>query len=880
MITAVIGNPIGSPVVGKAVGTIATTVKQYMDAYDDHFVPNFPSQKLWKYANKRPVRRADVQRLLTQIYTAEREKGWPLFGVDQLVLTGHDRTARQAELSDTTIETEIGSLPHVNLLFEGLSVDQRNDLELAMQIRTDLDLRFAPGGRTSETVAFASEICSGLNHAGFGAVTELLLQANAYRPNDVMPKQAILDPTSDKYVELFQRAYFARYNEITTGVRTTITYVKTGGDSGGASKSTTANGSRPGAYEGMKLGWIWDRNMDSNTIVRTMGDVQRVIQDMVDTMPRMERDEQSKKWGRVGRLFFTNNPLTQQKIIVTLPKRTTPNQAYPQGKQAALGEAGYSEAADSTDGDMIAIGWGVLEAMMSGIARHAWGDPLYPSRFMPQSFLDGFFGGIPRIINLPHISEDLMQALAQAAQAAALGYEPILVMSEGEYTKLREWFSQQENLVAKRRWAEGNSIGQIGFSLLYQLLNFWGPLSVYERSPQVNRARYYVLGVLGVINVFVTPLLMMTGFIAFAGILLIFWSIVIIANQVITLNGLAAAIHERGFWAGASVWLSERLRDVILFGPLVFLESIGELSGMTKEEYLEFVFRISGGASTRYTINYWQDVLEGDIPDTIDKHTFSQAAHIYRWTFMVGFVGTIWNVTAIWVLGLLNVGMLYPTLLFTLGVMISPYVFQSFKGPTERFRTFKRAWPVLAGFLFGVLIIALIALGGSELELQRLLPLALQPLLPRMAWFPNATFLFAATALLSLLIPGRVILVKIGKFYSNPPAVKHDVIKREQTKHNKYVLLFWAFIALGTLVGVSLRTNPIVGLFVASPFLYKWIDMLVRRPWAEGSDAAILRNPTYWKAISSPFRHRNDRRAHLVRLGPGARVVFGARDRL
>jgi hypothetical protein len=365
----------------------------------------------------------------------------------------------------------------------------------------------------------------------------------------------------------------------------------------------------------------------------------------------------------------------------------------------------------------------------------AFSDPRYPYRWAPDaSPIQASFGGYHGFKNLPHVSEDYIQILMAALSLISLGMEPRLAVSTAMYYKLREHSRETEMPAARPRWSGGGEPGQGGGDIIVQRSQALGPQSFFSRTMQRNRGRFYITAPFGMLNIIFTPILILSGYTSFAGILLLFWFIGGVANQVLTLNGWALEIKNKGFWGGSAAWLSTRFRDLILFGPLTFIELYGVLDANIKGEAYAFRFVLSGGAAM-------DDYTPNPVPSMTEK---TGIYHLFRWMFFTGLIATMVNVYAIAHLDLLNAIMLYPNLVFTLGMMIGSYVYLHQQGPGPSFMNWKVRVPKYLGVALGILILSTISLGMGLFSRYGV---------------GTSAILFVGVSLFFSLFPARLILV-------------------------------------------------------------------------------------------------------------------------
>ena len=298
------------------------------------------------------------------------------------------------------------------------------------------------------------------------------------------------------------------------------------------------------------------------------------------------------------------------------------------------------------------------------------------------------------------MSEDYVQIIATAEGLKSLGRTPRLATSQSFHYKLREHSTTLEFLAARPRWAGGGDSGQKGRDPLFQRLRDFGTDSIFMRELQRDRGRYYTLAPIAMAFILMTPILVMTGYSPFVGISVLF-VIGISSNQALTLNSLAAWLRRAGLLGGSAIWLSQRMRDVLLFPPLVFIEMWGVIDSFRRGSRYPFIFSMSGGVRME---DYAATVARTMVKD-------DRVNRLIRWMVLIGVLGTAVNVFSILKLDLINVLMLYPTLIFTLGLTFGALVYQRQRGPGRSPLGVLRWGPKVLGVVVGATVVAAFALG-------------------------------------------------------------------------------------------------------------------------------------------------------------------------
>ena len=480
-------------------------------------------------------------------------------------------------------------------------------------------------------------------------------------------------------------------------------------------------------------------------------------------------------------------------VAAVLPMRSTPNLVFPVGSQADLAEYGFSVFTEALvndlggdRGEMIGTGWGNLVALPHREMARAFANPNLPYRFDPrQRGLARWFGAIYGMGNSPHVSEDYVQVIGAAEQLKSLGRPPRLEVGRSLHYKLREHTSFLEFRDSRPRWAGGSDAGQKGSDPFLQRLREFGTDSVFMREMQKNRGRYYLMMPLAMLNVMIASTLVLTGYAPFTGISVLFW-IGLACNQALTLNGLASYVRRAGPWGGASIWLSQRFRDVLLLPPLAFIEMSGVLTALLKRNRLGFVFRTSG----RSEVGENRPVAEALAADC---GTYGLIVCMV----VTGLLGTTLNLFAISQLDLGNVVMLYPSLMFIEGLVLGGFVYWGRRGPGRSVLSVARWTPKVLGFALGLLAVLCFGLGvgvARDVEWRDLLGDGTIPRL--LAPVPlHVAILSLAAAMAFWMLPGRSALTRPdrGPNKTGPLPRAGQVLCH---RHNLGVIGVWALAVL------------------------------------------------------------------------------------
>ncbi|MFA5336829.1 MAG: GNAT family N-acetyltransferase, partial [Candidatus Omnitrophota bacterium] len=311
--------------------------------------------------------------------------------------------------------------------------------------------------------------------------------------------------------------------------------------------------------------------------------------------------------------------------------------------------------------------------------------------------------------HVPHQSEDIGDVLCQTHNAVGLGYRPTFSLSTAQALKVRESFSAGELSAACTRWSWG--LTQTKAAYIYQLVNDYGPESVYERDCRTDVSRFYVIMPIAIIGLFLVPFGIIFDCLPFAGIGATLFFIGMLFNQVSTLNGLGANIRAcdglpslfvkpfrfllgiigaiafaaaakwlifggflmpfilgvYGFFftsapVGFSRWLSQRARDMIIFAFRFGMEVVAQFISY---EGVGLTFVTSGGGGSF-------DQYHGNA--TI-------RTNVYTAVYRVGVALTICHLVAFLIgLDLINALFLLPSIFFGVSMVIGPYVSENRPG--------------------------------------------------------------------------------------------------------------------------------------------------------------------------------------------------------
>ncbi|MFA7114137.1 MAG: DUF6531 domain-containing protein, partial [Candidatus Omnitrophota bacterium] len=464
-----------------------------------------------------------------------------------------------------------------------------------------------------------------------------------------------------------------------------------------------------------------------------------------------------------------------ENLVITVTSRGTTNTIMPIGQASQLIEEGHRSYLKGVIGllggdssESVGTGWGNILTYFYGYSiRFLTKDPRYPavpltSRLRYQYIKDRgiiftifsyFFGLIGFIPHAVGISEDLWSVEEGTHSQIGLGRKPVFRLGKAFWHKIRESYSHISWFSAYPRWSGGYI--QARDDYLMQTIHDYGPMSVYSKDIRRNGGRFFLTVRFAFLNIAIMALAVIFDLSPFSGILLIFWVMSLIFNQILTLHGLNSYLEASGFnrifaligfvtagllsaniWfavlcaipsgfiAGIGRWLSGRVRDTLLFSiqllvyclsqslfirqTLEFLRSGGKenygdmknhvlphiLTALFSAPYLKLklmIITLSFGVAAFLFVNpftylslFLQNIIFsigftliilGCISLLFLNKDWEKTRLVNPFSvFMIGIIITALNILAIMNLNLLNAFMLYPTLIFSVCLVIGMFV--------------------------------------------------------------------------------------------------------------------------------------------------------------------------------------------------------------
>ncbi|MEK7215646.1 MAG: hypothetical protein AAB289_08640, partial [Chloroflexota bacterium] len=414
--------------------------------------------------------------------------------------------------------------------------------------------------------------------------------------------------------------------------------------------------------------------------------------------------------------------LTDPDVTIITAGRGTTNTYWPIGRGSQMVEEGHrSQMRGLPAGYPLGTGWGNIMAALFWPTMRALADPSIPRlpltggmsrrhRFSLSSRQRGLVGFIPHAVG---ISEDTWAAVQTAHTGVALGRSVKFLHSQAMWHKMRESWSHSEWLSAFPRWSGGYL--QLMHDPLMQRINELGPLSIFVRDVSANSGRFFLSAPLALFNILIMPVAIKFGFSPFVELILAFWLLGFIFNQILTGHGLLVYLEGAGFnrltaWLGGAVgfglqlgfpalapyapallvggflvggfvvglgrWAATRFPDAILFGPQLVIHAFGQWIRQNLE------FSISGaakgdpkGVDMAWRTSMGLQELQKGEPGEPDEPAkpFTNFFNL-RTIVWVGVASLVVNLWALASLDLLNVVLLLPSLLFSVSCIAGPFV--------------------------------------------------------------------------------------------------------------------------------------------------------------------------------------------------------------
>ena len=422
----------------------------------------------------------------------------------------------------------------------------------------------------------------------------------------------------------------------------------------------------------------------------------------------------------------------------------------------------------ATAGEAIGTGWGNIQAVYYGRVQRALVDPHTPrmpltssqvERAMPGgskspwriatrlwtriwNSCNGLIGFGPHAIG---ISEDIWSVTQATHSAIALGETVKFRQSEAFWHKLRETWSHAEWFTAFPRWSGG--FLQMMFDPIMQRIADMGPLSVFAKEVRANGGRFFLSTPLALLNLCIMPLAIVLDVSPFIGILVILWHLGFLVNQSFAFHGLLVYLERAGFskitacigafaaWsistgggpllqactpalmvlgflvggyaASLGRWFYDRARDLLLFGP----QLVAYAAAQILRQKMEFV---TSGADSEdasgVNMNFRTTIGRSE---NKPNERYRSRINLINVVWGIGLLLFLLNLYAMQKLDFLNALLLLPALLFSVSVLIGPFIMKPETGKSlGRVIWIPRLIGWLCGFAYYFLVVQIIGQNG------------------------------------------------------------------------------------------------------------------------------------------------------------------------
>ena len=647
---------------------------------------------------------ATVKRWFDNLYQAEQAADATLWHPMQLVV-GNETPALSPDLG-------------LNLAVK--DPQQRDQLLTAWHLRRWLVTMMSTAGHSQDTAINLVDIALRLNTEGLSANTVFYLIQNKYDNNENnRPSQ-----TPYGTGELNQRNKLARLlKAVGPGARAYNVH------------DWTPFGFKAGALTGMDM--VHEESLKLTTMLlldrnATVHDLDALMRDL-------------------------GQALTDPDVVIIVPGRGTTNTLTSIGQGSQMVEEGHRSflkglmaMLGGSASESVGTGWGNILAVSYGRVMRALVDshsakmPLTSRMQRGSSFAvraEGLIGFAPHAVG---ISEDIWAVCQTAHNSMALGRRVKFLLSTAFWHKIRETWSHSEWLASFPRWS-GGYLQMMHDPLMQRIVDF-GPQSVFAKEVRANSGRNFLSAPFALLNILLLPLAIMLDVTPFIQILILLWNFGFIMNQILTVHGLNSYLEGAGFYripalagaliagtlplvfprlvpyapgvillgtlaggflVGLSRWLYTRVRDIILFGPQLVLHALGQVV----RQSLEFV--VSGASpedanGVNMSFRAWAGPREDRPLDT-----YPNFINLKTVIWLVGLLAIVLNLFALANLDMLNVLLLLPSLLFSVSMMIGPFIMRPRSGkPLGKRAIIPQTLGWLSALSFFILVSMLVAAGG------------------------------------------------------------------------------------------------------------------------------------------------------------------------
>ncbi|MBU4590787.1 MAG: hypothetical protein KKG01_07670, partial [Candidatus Omnitrophica bacterium] len=699
-----------------ASGFIRGIQKVLKDKY-----PDDPDVNLIDWKGR--VNRENVIKLFTLLYKAEKDSDITLWDLDQL-------TAGAGIDNDLKVHCD---------------KNDRDKIIQAWWLRDWICDMTSPEGRTNNTATNLIKIAKELKKKIGGENIVFYIIHNQFSDFDKGGPSA----SSLSNIEIKQRKKLCRLINQVSGANAYTIYNSTTYSFKAAAMNAII--SVPEELEYLKSLVITDRNAKVGNVEQYVKDIERV----------------------------RNNP----DLAIVIANRGTTDVTNFTGDFNRLVEEGYDSYLLGLGGEKSGTGWMSIMQIPYWETLVKLGKRDYPETTLTKDtkgLMNRLFGTMLFFPNAIGISEDYWAVVQTAYMQIGLGRIPKYGITKAFGNKLREAHGLYEFIKAHVRWAVGYYQTQADYVM--QRIQEYGPESVFERDARRASGLHFLIPIWGLINIIALPLAIMGNFTAFVGINLLFWTLGTVFNQIETGHGLLATLRGAGWvkisvrtmeipilawigfitgfilgwsivvpmilppaaplvWAaliafysgiisalifeslpggfsGWSNWLSRRVRDMIGASPRFILFAITQIGAIFKAPSCEFKVSEAGkgGGAFRNIWIRWDEFKARDLQDVV-----SELGTSFKVIAVIGTVMFILNLWAMPPLGLLNVVMLWISLVFMSGGLIGTYVLDQKQGASFG-KGLSDVLAKIAGYGAGISILMGLAIkiGGGFIGLANL----------------------------------------------------------------------------------------------------------------------------------------------------------------
>ncbi|MBI4309544.1 MAG: hypothetical protein HY591_04350, partial [Candidatus Omnitrophica bacterium] len=416
---------------------------------------------------------------------------------------------------------------------------------------------------------------------------------------------------------------------------------------------------------------------------------------------------------------------SDERVVIVIPGRTTTNTQYYVGRASELIEGGHRQFTKGimmiggTAGESIGTGWGNIQStslwrtlakMEDGRqALYPYSDYVVSTQGYWKSYWAKLFGLRPFNTDAEGISEDIWGVEQEARMKIGLAIGPRFAASRAKWSKVRERSFHSSWLTAYVRWA-GGFMQKLSDKTMQELAEL-GPMNLYAKEIRGNSGQFFYSARIALLSILTYPLAIIGGFSPFVGIYFLLWQASLVFNQVLTLNGLIHHLEAKGFYRktasaaaavyvlislmgltaftpawfvliylvvgflhGLGTWLFTRGIDGLLFAKQLLVHSLGQFKRQT------LIFNVSGEHPDNLKNKDFRDFDRRNVGDRTSykkngMFSFFIINRVLGTYLFMSYLGAI-----AWSLDFLNVTMLFPFIIYTLGAMLGAYLMGMSRG--------------------------------------------------------------------------------------------------------------------------------------------------------------------------------------------------------